>query len=120
MTEDRDPYLQSVFDDNQTELTEEEFVQSVMARTVRLRRNLYLCSFVAFGFILIVSWLMSWPLADIGLAFSQVLGTELVELGDSVISLLLIPVNNLATLLVIVWRIARRGWVHAAQGSYSS
>jgi len=120
MTEDRDPFIQSLFAEDQQTLPGDEFVNAVMARTTRLKRNLYLSCLAAVCALLLLSWALSWPLVDIALAFSQVLGTEIIVIGDSLLALLLLPINNLATLLVIIWRIARYGWLHATEGSYSS
>lgn len=120
MTEDRDPYLQSLFAESQQTLPGDEFVRAVMAKTVRLKRNLYLSTAAVVVVLLIMSWLLSWPLVDIALVFSQVLSTEIFAIGDSLLALLLLPVNNLAALLVLVWRIARFGWHLAAADSYSS
>ncbi len=120
MTEDRDPYLQALFAESQQTLPGDAFVTAVMARTVQLKRNIYLAGAIATIILLLVSWVFSWPLVEMALTFSQVLSTEIIAAGDSMLALILLPINNLAALLVLIWRIARYGWLHATEGSYSS
>ncbi len=119
MIEDRDPFLQALFMEDIEDLPGDDFVAGVLSRTSRRKRYIYLVGLAGAIILLLLSWLFAWPLADIALAFSRVMGMEIITVGDSLINLLLLPVNNLATLLIVIWRVARLGCRHASQASYS-
>lgn len=53
-------------------------------------------------------------------ALTQFLGTEIFYIGDAAVAAFLSPINNIATVLVIIWRIIRFGWSRATQAAYSS
>ena len=60
------------------------------------------------------------PLLGLFTALTQFLGTEIFYIGDATVAAILSPIKNLATALVIIWRITRYGWSHASQAAYSS
>lgn len=120
MTEDRDPFLQTLFAEGQLELEGDAFIEDVMARTRNVRRSLYL-SFAAMVLSFIAVALMAgWPLLGLAITFSEVLGMELISFGNSTISWMLLPINNLATLLVLLWRVVLVAWNRASSASYIS
>jgi hypothetical protein len=53
-------------------------------------------------------------------ALTQFLGTEIFYIGDATVATFLSPINNLATVIVIIWRITRYGWSRVTQAAYSS
>lgn len=60
------------------------------------------------------------PLLGLFTALTQFLGTEIFYIGDATVATFLSPINNLATVLVIIWRITRYGWSRVTQAAYSS
>lgn len=118
MTEDRDPFLQTIFAENQQQLDDEEFVHSVVQRTTLLKRNLLLTFASSILLLLLLSWIFSWPLLGLAMVFTSTLSTELFALGNGAIAWMLTPVNNLATVFLIIWRLFRFGWNRATNLSY--
>jgi hypothetical protein len=120
MTEDRDPFLQTLFAEGQGPLPGDDFVDAVMVRTLRLKRTLYaLFGALVTGFFAI-AWIADWPLLGLASTLSAVLGMELVSFGDSAVGWLLLPINNLATILVLIWRLCLMAWNRATSASYVS
>ena len=120
MTEDRDPILQALFMTESEDLPGDEFVAGVMRRTSRRKHYIYLAGLGGTIILVLLSWMFAWPLTDVAMAFSRMMGIEIIPLGNNLVNLLLLPVNNLATLLIVVWRVARLGWQRASLASYSS
>jgi len=92
----------------------------MLARVDQFKRRLVfllLASITAFS---VLSMLFSWPLLGLFTALTQFLGTEIFYIGDATMATFLSPINNLATVLVIIWRITRYGWSRVTQAAYSS
>ncbi len=120
MTEDRDPFLQTLFAEDQQELAGDAFIEDVMAKTRNIRRNLYLTFAASILAFVVIALIAEWPLLGLAITFSEVLGMELVNFGNSTISWVLLPINNLATLLVLLWRVVLIAWNRASSASYIS
>ncbi len=120
MTDDRDPYLQTLFAEDQPSLPAEDFVDAVMARTYRLKRNLYVTFGTLVAAFFATAWFAGWPLLSIISSLGGILGMELVSFGDSTIGWVLLPVNNLATILALIWRLVLMAWNRAESASYVS
>lgn len=118
MTEERDPHLLKLFAESQETLEDDAFVDSVMQRTVALKRYLAMIAIGCITLLVIVSLIFSWPLLGLAMSFSSILGTEIFAIGNGVLAWFLTPVNNLATVLFIVWRIFRFGWNRSTNLSY--
>lgn len=102
MTEDRDPLLQSLFANAEQDLREETFTNQVMVRAGQLRRRslvMWICVDLA---IVICVWLLAAPLqAAVNLLLPS-LTTSLVDLDNRLLAELLLPVNNVASVLALV------------------
>ena len=120
MTEDRDPFLQTLFAEDQNPLPADDFVDAVMERTSRLKRNLYLVFVALVAGFFAIALVAGWPMLELASTLSGVLGMELVNFGDSATSWILLPINNLATILVLIWRLVLMAWNRAASASYVS
>ena len=104
-TDQRDPFLQSLFAEAEQNLEGEALTGRVMART-RSFRYLLLGGAAASSLVVLTgAWLLfGMPLFEFAVLISQVLATPLVDLGEGWLALLLLPVNTLASLLVILLR----------------
>lgn len=120
MTKDRDPFLQNLFTEAQDPLPGDDFVEAVMVQTFRLNRNLYMMFAALVAGFFAIAWFAGWPLLGLASSFSGVLGMELVNFGDSAAGWVLLPINNLATILVLIWRLCLMAWNRAASASYVS
>lgn len=103
--EQRDPLLQSLFRDAEQELDGTELTAQVMARTRSYK--LLLLAGGASGLLVLLAgtWLLfGMPLFDFAVLLSEVLATPLFDLGEGWLALLLLPVNTVASLLVILFR----------------
>ena len=106
--ERRDPLLQSLFRDAEQELDGTALTAQVMART-RSYRLLMLTGGAASVLALLAgAWLLfGVPLFDFAVLLSEALATPLFNLGEGWLALLLLPVNTVASLLVILFRALR-------------
>ena len=111
MTEHLDQSLQAVFREAERELEGETITSEVMART----RNRLL--FMAGGgatlalVVLLAGWLiLSVPLLEFAILVSNVLTHPLFDLGQGWLGLVFLPVNNLASVLVLSTRVALTAW----------
>ena len=109
MNDTLDPRLQSFFADARQDLADDRFAAAVTART---RYKIYrLAGFLGGGLLILAlsSWLFALPLLDFVMLASGALSVSLVDLGEGWMSWVLAPVNNVAGLLVAVWKIIRVG-----------
>ena len=120
MTEDRDPFIQNLFAESQADIQDDEFTDAVMARVDGLKRRLLYLLLGSLAAFFACSLLFSWPILGMFTALTQFLSTEIFYIGDAAVAMFLSPINNIATFLVIVWRIVRFGWTRATQASYAS
>ena len=118
MTEDRDPGLLALFAEGQETLEDEAFVAAVMQRAVALKRYLLLTCCASIMLLLGAALVFSWPLLGLAMNFTSILSTEIFVISNGVVAWLCTPVNNLATLLFLVWRILRFGWARSTNLSY--
>ena len=118
--ESRDPFIQTLFAEAHKDIQDDDFTDKVMARVTNIRRQLMLLLFAAIAAFFLVALLFSWPLLGMFTALTQFLGTEIFYIGNAAVATFLSPINNIVTVLVIVWRITRFGWSRATQAAYSS
>jgi hypothetical protein len=109
MTSDQhDPFLQSLFAEAGPELEGEAFSARVMARTRSLR---YLLLTGAAALVLAFlggAWLLfGVPLFEFAVLISQALATPIFNLGEGWLALILLPVNTVASVLVIMFKALR-------------
>jgi hypothetical protein len=110
MMDDRDPLLQSLFDEARRDLDGEAFIAKVMAKS-RFLRYRVVAPWICVGLMLAAgAWYLAIPL-EVAQLMAQVLTTTLVDLGDGWLAWAFSPVNNIAALLVLIVkaiRIARK------------
>ncbi|MEZ5488912.1 MAG: hypothetical protein R3F50_01175 [Gammaproteobacteria bacterium] len=120
MSNERDPHLQGLFARADETLDDSGFTNQVMQ--LRRRRNiqrLLVVVLVASALLAITSQFLQ-ALQPVALVLTQVLNIELIDLGDSSISWILAPVNNLATLLVIIGKGLKMSWDKVRHSSYTT
>jgi len=107
-TDRRDPYLQSLFAEAAQELQGEAFSARVMTKTRKLR-YLVLTGVAAMVLVFISgAWLLfGVPLFEFAVLVSQALATPLFNLGEGWLALILLPVNTVASVLVIMLKALR-------------
>ena len=108
MTEQRDPFLETLFAEARQELDGKVITTHVMART-RSVKLLLLAGGVSAALILVAGarLIFGIPLFDFAVLISQVLATPLFTLGEGWLALLLLPLNTIASLLVILFKALR-------------
>lgn len=120
MSEERDAQLQALFAEADVTLQDTEFTGGVMRR-VRQRRLGWLVAAAALGVaLLLVASQFLQPLQTVSVTVAQVLGIELVDLGDNPAAWFLAPINNLATLVVVLARGLRMSWKRVRRATYVS
>lgn len=111
MTEYRDQVLESLFDEANRELEGEAITARVMART---RNRLVKMAASAISLTLVVL-LLSWyvfamPLLEFAVLVSQFITNPLVDLGEGWLALAFLPVNNIASLSVLLAKASLMAW----------
>ena len=99
MTSERDPELQSLFDAAKQDLSDAEFTSTVTARMDRRRRQVLVGRVAVVAAIVLLEIVLESPLrSSMGLAV-EVLGRDLVPVGDGWLGFVLAPLNSLAGLV---------------------
>lgn len=111
MTEYRDQVLESLFDEANRELEGEAITARVMART---RNRLVKMAASAISLTLVVL-LLSWyvfamPLLEFAVLVSQFITNPLIDLGEGWLALAFLPVNNIASLSVLLAKASLMAW----------
>lgn len=119
-TEARDPFIQTLFAEAHNDIEDDDFTDKVMARVTNIRRQLLLLLFASVAAFVSMALLFSLPVLGMFTALTQFLGIEIFYIEDAAVAAFLSPINNIATVLVIIWRITRFGWSRATQAAYSS
>jgi hypothetical protein len=102
MTEPVDQKLQALFAEAREELDGEALTARVMAGTRRKSLELYLGIGGAALTIILATWLLlGVPLLAFALLVSQALSATLFDLGDGWLAMALMPVNNIASLIIL-------------------
>jgi hypothetical protein len=108
MTEQRDPLLQSLFAEAEQHLEGEALTTRVLARTRRARYLLLGGAGAAVLAALAITWLLfGIPLFEFAVLVASLLTTPLVELGEGWLALALLPVNTVASVLILSLRAMR-------------
>ena len=99
MTSERDPELQSLFDAAEQNLADPEFTDAVVDRINRRRRQLLLGRLAVVAAIVVLEIMLESPLrSSMGLVV-EILGRDLVPVGDGWLGFLVAPLNSLAGLV---------------------
>jgi hypothetical protein len=101
MTEQRDATLQALFNESQKDLQDDRFSDQVMVRVDRLKRRKGLALIGIELLLVLVAWLLSEPLQSAVYSVMPSLMSSLIELDNSVLASLLLPVNNPASILLL-------------------
>ena len=119
MTEDRDPYIQSLFAEAQQNLDGEAFTAAVMAQTTNFRYRV-ITGFVCVALAMAAcAWYFAIPL-EVAQLTAQILTTTLIDLGDTWLAWALSPINNIASLLALSVKVLRSGRKKILAASYTS
>ena len=99
MSNAHDPFIESLFEQAEQELTDKQYTERLMVKIVRRRRNVLLGRVSIVGLIVVLELLLSAPLqGSIGVA-TQVLSTSLLQLENEWAAAAFAPLNSVAGLL---------------------
>ena len=119
MTNNQDQLLQSVFAEARQDLDGEVLTARIMTKT---RRMLYLLATggITLALILLASvWLVfGIPLLEFAVLISQFLTMGLFDLGEGWLALVFMPVNNIASLIIIAAKAIHMGWKKLVSASF--
>src|SRR5210317_1356167 len=99
MKSDRDPQLEALFADAATASPSDDFTGRVMQGIARRHRNILLGRIAIVALIVLLEVLLSAPVQSSVGFIVEVLGTPLIELGESMLALMLTPINSVAGVL---------------------
>ena len=110
MTEHRDPLLQTLFavdQIDQNDLDAQAFTARVMAKTRKIIYQLAGVLAAVALVLLICVWVFAIPLQEVVQLVTQAVSATLFDLGESWVSWVFAPVNNIASLIVISLKVIR-------------
>lgn len=111
MTMNGDQLLRSMFSEVQQDLEGEAITASVVAKTRKLNYTLMAGGVLVILALLAGVWLtFGIPLLEFAVLVSEFLTMTLVDLGTGWLSLVFLPVNNIASLLILTARGAHLAW----------
>lgn len=119
MTDNRDPFLESLFDEAESEFEGELFTAQAMAQSQKFKYRLLAAGAGVVLLFALSAWLLAIPVQEFALIFTEFFGTALFDLGDSSAAWILSPVNNIASLLVLLLKLMRMGWKRITGVSYA-
>jgi hypothetical protein len=96
MNDERDPKLEALFTDAAAEPPNDDFTDKVMTGVASRRRNVMIGRIAIVVMIALLEVLLSAPVQSAVGAFVEVLGTPLIELNQSMLAMMLMPVNSIA------------------------
>lgn len=102
MNEKQIPMLQHLFSEAEQELDGKDLTAQVMVKT-RRANYLFIGGGIAVSLLaLTITWLLfAIPLLDFAVLVSEALTATLLDLGEGWLALVFLPVNNIASLMVI-------------------
>ena len=101
MTDHRDPVLSSLFANSQVDQEDTAFTDHVVAKTRSLRYKI-VAGLACFVLVLVAgAWALELPMMEVVQLITEGLTTNLVQLDDGWLSWVLMPVNNVASVLVL-------------------
>lgn len=111
MSEYREPSLENLFAEANRDLEGEAITAQVMARTRNRLVTLAVGGISVSLVALLIGWyLFAGPLLEFAVLISQFLTNPLVELGEGWLALALMPINNFASITVLLAKGAMMGW----------
>ena len=111
MTDTRDPVLLELFDNARQEFEGQDMTTKVMVKTRKRLATMATVAATVSLLVLLVSWyLFSMPLLEFAVLISQLLTNPLFDLGEGWIALIVLPINNLASIGVLFTKLLLMGW----------
>ena len=111
MTEYRDPALEELFRAAQRDLADETVTERVMAGTRQRLVRMAALALAGSVVVLLVAWyLFAGPLLEFAVLISQFLTNPLIDLGEGWLALVLLPINNIASILVLSTKLSLLAW----------
>ena len=111
MTELRDPMLQTLFDEANQEQEDNVLTSRILTHTRNRYYTLIGGGLLVSLAILLTAWLVfAMPLLEFAVLVSQFITNPLVDLGEGWVALAFLPVNNIASLAVLMAKGALMGW----------
>lgn len=107
MADDRNQNLQNLFTETGRELDGDVFTTQVLSQIYSRRHKVIAVAAGVMVILMAMVWMFSAPLQESVMLVAQGLATPLVDLGDYRLAWLFTPVNNLASLLVLIVKIIR-------------
>ena len=99
MNDEKDPKLEALFANAAAESPNDDFTDKVMTGVASRRRNVLIGRIAIVAMIVLLEVLLSAPVQSAVGAFVEVLGTPLFELDQSMLAMMLTPVNSVAGLI---------------------
>lgn len=96
MNDERDPKLEALFRDATAESPNDEFTDKVMAGVAGRRRNVMIGRITIIALIVLLEVVLSAPVQSAVGTFVEILGTPLIELNQSLPTMILGPLNSIA------------------------
>jgi hypothetical protein len=107
MTDDMDTQLRKLFAETQPDLDGQVFTARVTGKT-RNRKYRYIMGLVSLSLVLVIAvWLFAIPLPEASLLITQGLTTSLFDLGEGWMAWVFLPINNVASLLILTFKAIR-------------
>ena len=105
MTEERDLELEALFIQAEESLVDDGYVDGVMDRLRRQRRNSLIGRFSAVLLLVALEVLLSAPFQNSAAAIADALSTSLIDVEDQWIAFAVAPFNSVAGLLgmLLIW-----------------
>jgi len=120
MTNNQDQMLQSVFAEARQDLDDKVLTASIMAKTRKLYYLLAAGGIAVTVLLLAGTWLLfGMPLLEFAILTSQFLTMALFDLGEGWLALALMPLNNIASLMVISVKAIHLGWKKLIGASFA-
>ncbi len=99
MSDERDPRLEALFSQAEQNLVDDDYIEAVMFRIRRHRRNALIGRFGAVAMLVILELLLSSPLQNSAVVLVEALSTTLFEVEGEWVEFAFGPLNNVAGLL---------------------
>ena len=120
MSNERDPRLQVLFAEADEALDDSGFTRQTMKEMRRRRMQRRLGTVLAVLALMVVASQFLQSLQPVAVVVTQVLTIELINLGNSPASWILAPINNLATVLIVVGKGLKVSWDRVRQSIYTN
>lgn len=111
MNELHNPVLQNLFDEARQDLTDDALTSRILTHTRKRYYTLIAGGILVSLVILVSAWLIfAMPLLEFALMISRFFTNPLIDLGEGWLTLVFMPVNNIASLAVLLAKGALMGW----------